>query len=150
VRRTVFQLPDPHELHGLANSLQNFFSRPLQLEGTERNLVEDCGVEDLNVGILKYERDLSAESQSESISLQALRFQLVTEESNRTRRREAQSIEQAKQSRFSRPVGTHDCDALPSSDRQRDIAQRDDAVVIEPHTPDIKDVRQTLPSRPDG
>src|SRR6185369_15124063 len=82
VRRTIFQLRDAHELHGLANAPQNLIAGPLQLQRPERDLIEDRGIEYLHIGILEHQCDLATKPEREPVPLQSLRRKIVAEKTD--------------------------------------------------------------------
>ena len=61
VRRPVLQMRDVQMVQRLGYALANEVRRPAQLQRSKRELVEDCRIEQLRIGILEHQAHTAAE-----------------------------------------------------------------------------------------
>ena len=61
MRRTIFQMRDLHLLQNSGDADTDFLLRPVQLQRAESYFVKHCGIEQLDVGVLKHQRHPASE-----------------------------------------------------------------------------------------
>ncbi len=123
---------------------QDFLFRPAQLQRSKGNLIEDCRIEELHIGILKDQRDPASKCQRVVIALEEFGRQPLAIEDHRALRGKVQSVENSQQRGFSGTVRTQQSDALSLSDLQRESAERGNAVVFEARVLQLEECRHRL------
>ena len=87
---------DAHKVQRLFDAIANLGRRPLHLQRAVRNLVKDCWIEKLYVGILKDECDPTTKGEREIVSLEFIAGQDFLPELYRSLGRKTKTIQQPK------------------------------------------------------
>src|SRR5205085_2337429 len=80
VRRAVAEMGDAHVLEGVLHAFADLRFWPAELERTEGDFIEDAGIEQLHVGVLKDQSHASTETEKELVIAQAPLGQFLAEE----------------------------------------------------------------------
>src|SRR5580658_8615858 len=124
MRRAIFQVRDAHRFQGLFDTRPDFLSGPTELQGSEGQLIENAGIEQLDFRILKDQSYAPAESKKELLVLQPRFGKRLSKERNLSLLRKVESGEQAQQSGFARPVCAQQRDSLAAAHLHGEPLQR--------------------------
>ena len=123
----------------LVHALANDIGRPAELQRSKRELIEDRGIEQLGIGILKHQAHTAAEIERERLILEMLFGERLPAEVDRTGFGKAEAIEKAQQGGFPRPIGPQQRDPLAGGDRQAYGVECDHVFVTVGDVFDLKD-----------
>jgi len=70
MRRPPLQVPNFHQIERFGDAPDDFLFGHAELQGPKRDLIEDRGIEELNVGILKNKSNPAAKIEGESVVLE--------------------------------------------------------------------------------